>query len=227
MRSMSLQAGLLVVGTAFCFHGANTASAAPIYLNSTNMTVALGPTMPTTPPNGPFENVSIEQSLANVINLPTATSGELHTQASHVWVNNVPSLELVFDLQVEYDLTTLHFWNYFTEGFDVDNIAFTFFDSANVNVGSLSFAPALGGPGTSDSVPILAEHALLAFPSNVQFVNAVFTGTNGQVDFNNLGFTGELSPAETVIPEPGTVGLLTIGLAGLVRSRMAARRSRR
>ena len=83
-------------------------------------------------------------------------------------LNNCRVAGIGFDLGAEYNLTTVHFWNYFGEAFDVDDIAFTLFNALNVNVGALNFAPALGGPGTSDSIPIAAQNAVLAFPSNVR-----------------------------------------------------------
>jgi len=46
-------------------------------------------------------------------------------------------------------------------------------------------------------------------------VNALLSGSNGQVDFNNMGFTGEVSP----VPEPGTALLLGFGLLGLAAFR--------
>ncbi|NNL67547.1 MAG: PEP-CTERM sorting domain-containing protein, partial [Myxococcales bacterium] len=54
----------------------------------------------------------------------------------------------------------------------------------------------------------------LNFPSKVRFVNAVLSGSNGQVDFNNLGFTGEVS-----VPEPATALLLLVGLLSIAAQR--------
>jgi hypothetical protein len=193
------------------------ASAAPVYLNSSNITVALGPSMS---PN-PFANVSTANSLANIIDAPSATAGELHTQSTHVWVSG-GTLELVFDFGVEYDLSDVHFWNYHSEGFDVDDISFEFFNAANVSVGTLAFSPLLGNNTGSDSTPIFAESYALAFPSNVQFVTAVLSGTNNQVDFNNIGFTAQLSnpdPDPDPVPEPTTMALFALALACGVRAR--------
>ncbi|MEM8873172.1 MAG: PEP-CTERM sorting domain-containing protein [Planctomycetota bacterium] len=171
-----------------------------VYLWDANMTVELAPG---NDPD-PFNNVSTEQSLANIIDLPSADAGELHNQSTHVWTTGDP-LGLRFDLLVEYDLTTIHFWNYHSEGFDVDDIDFTFFDANMDLVGTINdVEPALGNATGSDSDPIFAEDIPLNFPSKVQFVDVVLSGTNTQVDFNNLGFTGTV----TVIPEPATLGLL-------------------
>gem|GEM_PF-3639868 len=49
----------------------------------------------------------------------------------------------------------------------------------------------------------------------MQFVTAFLSGSNAEVDFQNIGFSGE----ETVIPEPGTALLLGLGLAGLASRR--------
>ena len=181
-----------------------SANAAPIYLNSSNISVALGPSMAAEP----FANQTTAISLANVIDAPSAASSENHiSPTTHVWVSGGP-LELVFDFGAEYDLTTLHFWNYYEETYDVDNVAFTFFNAAKVNVGNLDIAPALGGAGGN---PIFAQDYVLSFPSNVQFVTALLTGSNGEVDFNNIGFTGEVSDTNPV-PEPATMALFGVGL---------------
>lgn len=159
------------------------------YLNFQTMTVSLGPSMTAEP----FNNRTAAASLASIIDAPSASAGELHTQTTHVWTTNKP-LELNFDLQTAYDLTTMHLWNYFTETYDVDDIDFKFYNAANELVGSLlNISPATGGPGSSDSVPILAQNLNLSFPHAVRYVNAVLTGSNGEVDFNNLGFTGTLT----------------------------------
>lgn len=177
-----------------------------VYLNDSNITVALGASMFPEP----FQNRSTADSLASVIDAPTAISSEDHNQATHVWLSS-GSLELDFDLGTEYDLQTLHFWNYFSEGFDVDNIDFMFFDSLGNFVGSLlGVSPALGGSGSN---PIFAEDLPLSFPSKVQFVNAVLTGSNNQVDFNNIGFTA------IAIPEPSTLIILGFGLLGFAGHR--------
>lgn len=185
------------------------AHAAPIYLNDQNISVALGSGMAAEP----FANQTTAISLANVINAPSAVAGEDHiSPTTHVWVSG-GTLELVFDFGVAYDLTTLHFWNYFAEGFDVDNIDFTFFDESMTLVGRLlGVEPALGGAGGN---PIFAEDYALAFPSDIRFVNALLSGSNDQVDFNNMGFTGQVSP----VPEPGTAFLLGFGLLGLAAYR--------
>lgn len=175
-----------------------------VYLNDQNISVSLGSSMAAEP----FQNRTTLASLASIIDAPSAAASEVHSQSTHVWVSN-GSLELDFDFGVEYDLTSLHFWNYFTEGFDVDNIDFNFFDSSNALVGSLlNVSPQLGGAGSN---PIFAEDFALSFPSNVQFVNAVLTGSNTQVDFNNIGFTAELSQ----VPIPAAVWLFVTSLIGL------------
>lgn len=78
--------------------------------------------------------------------------------------------------------------------------------------------PALGSaPG------IKAEDIPLAAPLNVEFVTAFLTGTNGQVDFQNIGFTAEEStpqppsqvPAPSPIPLPAGLPLMLSGLLGI------------
>lgn len=199
-------------------------NAQAIYLNDSNISVALGSSMAAEP----FANRTTAASLASVIDAASATTKEFHTQSTHVWVSG-GSLELDFDFGTEYDLTTLHFWNYWGEGFDVDNISFTFYDSLSSFVGTLSVVdPFLGGyleaGPFSDSTPLSAQNYLLSFPSKVQYVNAVLTGSNSEVDFNNIGFTGQLSICATdptlpgctnSVPVPGTLFLFAIGLAGI------------
>lgn len=205
----------VAVTVAVLFIGA-ASEAAPIYLNSSNIAVGLGSSMAPEP----FENQTTAISLANVIDASSADAAEDHiSPTTHVWVSGGP-LELIFDLGTEYDLSTLHFWNYFSEDFDVDNVAFSFFNAAGVNVGVLDVVPALGGAGGN---PIFAEDYALSFPSNVRFVRSLLTGTNGEVDFNNIGFTAELSDP-TAVPEPATLTLFTLGLAGLARFRKSHRR---
>ncbi|MDH5575660.1 MAG: PEP-CTERM sorting domain-containing protein [Nitrospirota bacterium] len=75
-------------------------------------------------------------------------------------------------------------------------------------------------PALGSSPGIAAQDILLAAPLNVQFVTAFLTGSNGEVDFQNLGFTAELStpgpgPGPASIPEPSTMLLFGSGLAGL------------
>lgn len=213
---------LTCIATALAFAGISAPSlAAPIYLNDALISVALGPLHAADPE--PFGNLSTAASLANVIDAPTATASELHTQSTHVWVNG-GELELVFDFGDEYDLSLLHFWNYHSEDFDVDTIVFDFFDAAMNQVGTLTESPRLGNTDGSDGTPITPEDYALDFPTNVRYVNAVLSGANGQVDFNNIGFTAELSdpdPDPDPVAEPGTLVLLGLGLIalGLIRRR--------
>lgn len=185
------------------------ALAGPIYLNQSNITVSVGAGTSPGTFNNTFDN---GQTINKVIDAPSADAEEFHTQASHIWftANEVGGgLELIFDFLVEYDLAILHFWNYTAEAFDVDQIDFTFYNSLNIEVGELSVFPSLGtSPG------ITAEDILLAAPLNVQYVSAFLTGTNRQVDFQNIGFTAQRSEPVPV-PEPSTIILTGLGLLGL------------
>lgn len=179
------------------------ALAVPVYLNNTNITVAVG--SGTSP--GTFNNTfNGGATIEKTIDAPSATALEFHNQTTHIWFTaDEPGggLELLFDFGAEYDINTLHFWNYTSESFDVDNIQFTFLDAASVLVGSLSVAPSLGSPGG-----IAAEDIALAAPLNVRYVTTFLTGTNRQVDFQNIGFTAEVS----TVPEPATYVLMLAGL---------------
>ncbi|SER18528.1 PEP-CTERM protein-sorting domain-containing protein [Nitrosomonas sp. Nm51] len=192
-----------------------SAFGSPIYLNNTNISVSVGAGTS----SGSFNNTfSGGNTIDKVIDAPSATATEFHNQSTHIWftAGNVGGgLELLFNFGQEYDISTLHFWNYTGEGFDVDNIDFTFFNSSNVQVGTLGIQPALGSsPG------ILAQDIVLPAPLNVQFVTAFLTGTNRQVDFQNIGFTAKVS---TPMPEPGLISLLALGLLGMFVSRRRLR----
>ena len=146
---------------AFFVWGAVNAVAAPIYLNESNITVAVG--SGTSP--GSYNNTFASgQTINKVIDAPSATSEEFHNQTTHIWYTAYEiggGLELSFDFGQEYDLNTLHFWNYTGENYDVDNIEFTFFNSANSQVGILQVLPDLGtAPGP---VPEPGTLGLLAF----------------------------------------------------------------
>lgn len=202
----------------------SSATANAVYLNVDNIDVEIGPNSTYTSSNNTFSGGA---TIDKVIDAPSADAEEFHNQSTHNWFSG-GTLELLFDFRTEYDLTTLHFWNYTGESYDVDNIDFSFFDSSSTLQGTLGITPALGNPGG-----ITAEDIVLAAPLDVQFVTAVLSGSNGQIDFQNLGFTGSLSidrcvtnpndpicgnsTPPTGVPEPGTIGLLALGLLGLVR----------
>lgn len=201
---------VLVVSTCASMH------AAPVYLNDANITVSLGSSMPPEP----FQNRTTAQSLASVIDASSASAPEFHDQSTHVWVSG-GMLELVFNFGIEYDLTTFHFWNYHSEGYDVDDIDLTFRDASMNLVGSiLDVAPALGNVAGSDGSPILAEDITLSFPSKVQYVTAILSGSNGEVDFNNIGFTGDVTIS--TVPEPTAWMLTAIGVLLLAILRLRA-----
>ncbi|QDT00838.1 hypothetical protein [Adhaeretor mobilis] len=186
-------------------------SAAGTYLNQSNITVAVGPG--TSP--GSFNNTFANgQTIEKVIDAPTATAEETHNQATHIWftADNVGGgLELVFDFGIAYDVGTLHFWNYTDDFYDVDNIDFTFFGLLGQQVGTLSVQPDLGSPGG-----IAAQDIALAAPLNIKSVTAFLTGDNRQVDFQNIGFTAEVSQ----IPEPTVLAMVLIAAAvGVFRPR--------
>lgn len=208
----------LLVSTSLCFRWlasvvlcVGLVAAAPagaLYLNAPTIDVEVGPGTS----SGSFNNTfDAGQTIDKVIDAPSADAEEFHNQTTHIWFTADEvggGLELLFDFGQGYDIDTLHIWNYTSESYDVDYIDFSFFDPSNNFLASLSVEPDLGSsPG------IRAQDIILAAPLNVQFVTAFLTGSNRQVDFQNIGFSGE----ETVIPEPGTAILLGLGLAGLAR----------
>lgn len=198
--------GLFAIGGA--------ASAAPVYLNVDNISVSVGPgTGPGSSNNTFTRGFGIEK----VIDAPSAAATEVHSQDTHIWYsfgNPADGLELIFDFGVSYDITTLHFWNYDGESFDVDNVDFSFYDSVGSLIGTQSLSPALGAPGS-----IAAEDISLVSPLNTRSVTAFLTGSNGQVDFQNIGFTANVSdptldPGVSPIPLPASGLMLLGGLAG-------------
>ena len=225
MKVFRLLSGGAAVSLAVLASGAATAE--PVYLNKDNITVALGAShaaqVAANPSRGPFVDVSIARALANIIDAPSATYEEVHSSGgngTHIWVSGGP-LELDFDFQAEYDLTTLHFWNYLTNQYSVDTIVFTFYDAARNQVGTLTESPRLGRNGASG--PIIPEDYTLNFPSRVRYVNAVLSGSNGEVDFNNIGFTAQLSPPVIGgVPEPATWAMLVAGF-GMIGAGMRKR----
>lgn len=178
--------------------------AQPVYLNIDNISVAVGAGTSPGSFNNTFNN---GQTIDKVIDAPSADAEEFHNQTTHIWFTASEiggGLELDFDLGIAYDISTLHFWNYTAEGFDVDNIDFTFFGPTGQQVGTLSVQPDLGtSPG------ITSQDLTLPAPLNVKTVTAFLTGSNGQVDFQNIGFTAGVS----VIPEPTALGLSLLGAA--------------
>lgn len=196
------------------------ATAAPVsaatYLNQDNITVQVGPG--TSP--GSFNNTFAGgATITKVIDAPSAAAEEFHDQQTHIWFTADAAgggLDLRFDLQAEYDLGTLHFWNYTSEDYDVDSVAFTFYNGAHTQVGTLTLSPDLGSsPG------IRAQDITLAAPLNVRYVTAFLSGSNRQVDFQNIGFTAEVSAP---VPEPGTTALMGAGVLALLAA--ARRRAR-
>jgi hypothetical protein len=178
MKRLLIAGSLALVGPLL----AANSLAAPVYLNDSNISVATGPGTSAGTFNNTFSNGA---TIGKVIDAPSAAAEEFHDQATHIWFtsdNAGGGLELLFDFGIEYDITTLHFWNYTSEDYDVDNVEFTFFNSANVQVGTLSVLPALGSSGG-----IRAEDLVLAAPLNVRFVTAFLSGSNRQVDFQNIG----------------------------------------
>lgn len=213
-KSFQLLLGALVSFSAI------QASAIPVYLNQDNISVQVGAGTTATTSNNTFNGGN---TIDKVIDAPTADAAEFHNQTTHIWFSG-GGLELLFDFGAQYDLSTLHFWNYNGEGYDVDNIDFTFFDAANTQVGALSLLPDLGS-----SPSIYAQDIALAAPLNVQYVTAFLSGSNGEVDFQNIGFTADLSTdrcitnphdaicdsggPSTSVPEPSS--LMLLGLAAL------------
>ncbi len=189
---------------------AGLAHAAPVYLNVDNISVEVGPGTSAGSFNNTFNG---GQTIDKVIDAPSADAEEFHNQTTHIWftANEVGGgLELLFDFGLEYDISTLHFWNYTSEDYDVDQIDFTFFNKNSVQVGTLSSEPDLGSAGG-----IKAQDYVFAAPLNVRYVTAFLSGSNRQVDFQNIGFTAEVSVPVGEVPLPAGALLMIPGLLGL------------
>jgi hypothetical protein len=122
-----------------------------------------------------------EGEVASIIDAASPTAADPHSDATHVWAKGVTVL--LFDLQGNYQLETIHFWNYTAEGFDVDSIEFEFLNSAEELISEITVAP------QTSFERILAED----FPvevSGVRYVRARLTATNNEVEFQNIGFSG-------------------------------------
>ena len=211
---------LLPIGLALAANlGLSFPAAAAVYLNQANITVTVGDGTSPGDFNNTFSNGS---TITKVIDAPSAAAEEFHDQVTHIWFTADAlggGLQLKFDFGIEYDISTLHFWNYTSESFDVDSIDFTFFNSSNVQVGNVAVSPALGSnPG------IRAQDIVLAAPLNVRYVTTFLSGSNRQVDFQNIGFTAGVS---VPVPEPGSFVLMGLGglalLLGAARRRSAGR----
>lgn len=194
------------------------AGASSVYLNQDNISVAVGPGTGAGTSNNTFtRGFGIEK----VIDAPSADAEEFHNQDTHIWYtfdDPTSGLELIFDFFVSYDIETLHFWNYTGESFDVDEVVFTFFDAVGSEIGIETVNPALGtSPG------IRAQDIPLASPLNTRSVSAFLTGTNGQVDFQNIGFTARISDPDldptAPVPLPAAGWMLLAGFGSLLAAR--------
>lgn len=192
---------LAAFAAALSLAGMAPAHAQTVYLNQDNISLSVG--AGTSP--GTFNNTfDGGATITKAIDSATADAAEFHNQQTHIWytANSIGGgLELLFDFGLAYDIQTLHFWNYDGEAYDVDNVSFKFFDVDNQQVGGLDIQPALGS-----SPAIFAQDIGLAAPLNVRYVSAFLTGSNAQVDFQNIGFTAVAS-----VPEPDALALLLVG----------------
>ena len=219
---------LALAALAACPLSMSSAQAATVYLNADNISVSVG--AGTSP--GTFNNTvsasgfaTLAEAIGKVIDAPSATASEDHTQASHIWFTATSlggGLELIFDFGVSYDITTLHFWNYAFNNFSVDQVDFSFFNSVGALIGTQTINPL---PSGSESNITAQDYALVS-PLNTRSVVAFLTGDNRQVDFQNIGFTADVTDPTldpdfepSPVPLPASAFLLTAALGGLVAMR--------
>lgn len=119
------------------------------------------------------------------------SEGEEHNQQSHVWWNPAP-LELIFEFNDEYFLTSIHFWNYFTEQFDVDQIDFVFYSAAEIEVGRQTVNPSMGQNSAGQNANDIVAEIIDLDIGNILIkkVEATLTSSNGELDFQNFVFLG-------------------------------------
>ena len=160
------------------------------YLNDTNISVSLGRGMPAEP----FANRSTADSLASVIDADSAGDHEFDAQSTHVRVSG-GQLELRFDFPVARDLSGFHFWNATGEGHDVDHIVLELFDPSGALLSSETIADPALGIGGPVAGAIYAESFALSV-DGVRSVRALLSGSNDQVNFQNIGFTGVAASEE-------------------------------
>ena len=163
------------------------------------------------------------QTIEKVIDAPSADASDDHNRTTHIWFTAGEiggGLELIFDFGVSYDITTLHFWNYDGEAYDVDEVNFTFYDSLGGSIGMETIMPPLGTASNNKATDIP-----LVSPLNTRSVTAFLTGDNRQVDFQNIGFSAFLSdpdidpevplPPVAPIPLPAAGWMLLAAICGL------------
>ncbi len=188
-----------------------SSSAFALYLNDTNISVTLGNTMPAEP----FMSRSTTDSLASIIDAESATSSERYIQGkTNVTLSNA-SLELDFDLGISHELIThFHFWNFNGETFDVDQISLNFSDQNNslINSTPIVLTPTFAPPG-----PLIFAEDFDISVSDARYVNALLTGTNGQVSFLNIGFTA--------VPLPAGIWFIISGLSVLFSFRSRVKKA--
>ena len=81
------------------------------------------------------------------------------------------------------------FWNYFGEGFDVDQIVLEFFDLNGELTGTYTVFPKAGETALGQNAnDIVAETLDLPAITRASRVAAVLSSTNGQIDFQNFVF---------------------------------------
>lgn len=186
------------------------AAVGQVYLNIDRISVAVGAGTSAGSFNNSFDNGA---TIDKVIDAPSADALEYHDQATHIWWTAAQpdgELELHFDFGGVYDISMLHFWNYTAEDHDVDLIEFSFYDQGGKFVDALVIQPALGSaPG------IGAQDIPLPAPLNIRYVTARLSGSNREVDFQNIGFTATVSkiPLDPDAPPlergPGGPSILT------------------
>ena len=160
-----------------CSHVNDFAEGSPVYLNERNMSVALGGLT-----DGNTNNTA---SLLNAIDAPGVDAVEVHNQQTHFW-HTGEQLQLDFEFDQSQLVSNVHFWNYFSESYDVDSVDIVFSDTHGQQTGEVSFSPDLGANNA-----IVSQSFAVNPPVPAAFASAVLKGSNGQNDFQNIGFTSQ------------------------------------
>ena len=147
---------------------------------------------------------SISGLVDNAVDAQFVGESDVHHNANtHIYTGSGP-IVLRFDLLGSFDIYKVHFWNYFSEQYDVDDVQLEFYGANDTLLGSYQYLP------LSSIDPSFAETRTFEQVHGVDYVIATLSGSNGAVDFQNIGFTAIPSSALNVPIPLAFVGVLLV-----------------